>query len=408
MGLRVISVLGLQTMGFLLAAAKIVHTLNDNDQAYSIFDKGWLFEFLTTARDPLAWLFIAVILIFALLFWLGGARLAGRSTGYFTICNRFDYGVAAFFCLFIIKSLLMVKGGIEVKDPTTELLLFPFFIFGLLTIGLARNKSHERKDFFAGYRGIGLLVGFSMVVLAFGAGLVLFFMPYLNSAADAGYQVLKSSTGPLGPILARVLLLFFLGARPREDSSTYSIERDEPAFISSGESGWWNEGIQEILEWAILGLAILMGLILCSLGMLYLLRWLISRTSTEERKHIHWQLAFFWIQRLCASLRMGLQRVVQRLKGYRDAFQLYRALLAWGRRSGLPHISNETPSEYGSRLRKQFPSLTGEIGRIVEAFNLTVYGEVTLDEQRMTLVKSSWRRLRSPQFWPVRLKSWFF
>jgi hypothetical protein len=69
---------------------------------------------------------------------------------------------------------------------------------------------------------------------------------------------------------------------------------------------------------------------------------------------------------------------------------------------------SETPAEYGSRLRKQFPPLTGEIGGIVEAFNLVVYGEVNLDDEQMTLAKLSWKRLRSPRYWPARLKSWFF
>ena len=104
---------------------------------------------------------------------------------------------------------------------------------------------------------------------------------------------------------------------------------------------------------------------------------------------------------------MGLQMAMQKLQGYRVAIQFYSALLKWGRRSGLPHLLSETPVEYGSRLKMQFPSLTGEIGGIVEAFNLEVYGEVALDDEQMSLAKLSWRRLRSPRYWPIRLKSWF-
>jgi hypothetical protein len=96
------------------------------------------------------------------------------------------------------------------------------------------------------------------------------------------------------------------------------------------------------------------------------------------------------------------------LKGYRDPVQLYRTFLKWGRRSGLPHLLSETPGEYGTRLQKQFPSLTGDIGRIVEAFNLAVYAEVNLDDKQMARVKRSWKRLRSFRNWPARMKSWFF
>ena len=404
-GLRVVAVLGIHILGFLLAASRIVYAFNY--RAYPYFDKEWLLAFLGKTRDSLEWLILVIILFFALFFWLAGVALAKRSTAYLTICNRFDYGVTAFFCLFIVKSLLLIKGGIEVRDSAPVLLLFPFFIFSLLAIGLVKNKSSERRDFLAGYRGIGVLVSFTLVVLTFGAGLVLFFMTYLSAAAEAGYGVLKSAAGPLGPILVR-LLLFLFGKRPQQAPLFPSTDRDEAQYIPSGESSWWSELVQEILGWGLLGLGLLIGLILCVLGTWYLLRWLFSRTSKEEQKHIHWLLALLLAQRLWAALGTGFKWAVQRLKGYRDAVQLYRAFLKWGRRSGLPLLLSETPDEYGSRLRKRFPTLAGEIGGIVEAFNLVVYGEVALDDAQMTLARLSWRSLCSPRYWPTRLKSWFF
>ncbi len=405
MGLRVISVLGLQILGFLLAASRIIYIFNY--RAYPYFGKGWLAEFLGRTRDPMEWLILVVILIFALLFWLGGVTLARRSTAYHTVCGRFDLGVAAFFCLLLTKFLLLVRGGIQVRDPAPELLLFPFFIFSLLAIGLARSSSSVQRDFLAGYRGVGVLASFTLLVLAFGAGLVLLFMPFLSAAAEVGHGVLKSAVGPLGPILARVLRFIFVGARRQEAPTPYSPGGNEWDLISSGESSWWSELVERVLGWGLLGLGLLIGLILCALSTWYLLRWLNSSTSKQERKPIHWQRVLLWAQRLWIALAVGLQRAVQWLKGYRDAVQIYRALLKWGRRSGLPHLLSETPVEYGSRLRMQFPSLTGEIGRIVEAFNLVVYGEVALNDDQMTLAKLSWRRLHSPRYWPARVKSWF-
>jgi len=404
-GLRVISVLGLQTIGFLLAASRIVYTFGY--RAYPYFGKVWLLDFLERTRDPMEWLILVIILIIALFFWLGGVTLARKPTAYLTICICFDYGVTAFFCLFLVKSLLLIKGGIEVRDSAPVLLLFPFFIFSLLAIGLARIKSSERRDFLAGYRGVGVLLSFTMVVLAFGTGLVLLFMPYLSAGAEAGYGVMKSATGPLVPILARVLNFLFLGDRLRQNPSSFSAGMDEAELVSSGESSWWGELVERILGWGLFGLGLLIGLILCAFGAWYLMRWLFSRTAKEERKLIHWQLALGWAQSLWAALGMRLQRVVRRLKGFRDAAQLFRALLKWGRRSGLHYLSSETPSEYGSRLREKFPSLTGEINAIVEAFNLEVYGELDLNDEQITLAKLSWRRLRKPRYWPARLKFWF-
>jgi hypothetical protein len=386
MGLRVISILGLHIIGFLLAASRIVYTFNY--RSYPYFGKGWLLEFSDKARDPLEWLILVIILVLALVFWLAGVALSRRSTAYLSICIRFDYGVTAFFCLFILKSLLLVRGGIEVRDPAPALLLFPFFIFSLLAVGLARNRSSARRHFLAGYRGVGMLLSFTAVVLAFAAGLVLFFMTYLSAAAEAGYGVLKSAAGPLIPILERVLLFLF-GNLPQEELFFPSTGQGEAEYIPLGESRWFSEPVQKILEGGVFGLVLLMGLLFCALGAWYLLRWLFSRTSK-------------------ADLGMGFKWAVQRWKGYRDEVRLYRALLMWGRRSGLPHLFSETPAEYGSRLKKQFPSLTGEIGGIVEAFNLVVYGEVALNDEQMTLAKLSWKRLRSPRYWPARLKSWFF
>jgi len=404
-GLRVVTLLGIHILGFLLAASRIVYTFNY--RAYPYFSKEWLLAFMGRTRDSLEWLILVIILILALLFWLAGAALARKPTTYRTTCTRFDYGVAAFFLLFIIKSFLLVKAGIEVKDSAPVLLLFPFFIFSLLAIGLVKIRSSERRDFLAGYRGIGVLVSFTLVVIAFGAGLVLYFMSYLSAAAEAGYGVLKSAAGPLGPVLVRILLFIF-GRPPQPEPVFPTTDRDEAQYLPSGESSWWGELVQAILGWGLLGLGLLIALIVCAVGTWFLLRWLLSRTSKAERKPVHWLQLFFWIKRLWAALNMGFKWVLQRLKGHRDAVQLYRAFLKWGRHSGLPHLLSETPDEYGLRLTNRFPVLAGDIRGVIEAFNLVVYGERVLDDMQITLARRAWKKLRRPRYWPARLKSWFF
>jgi len=406
MGLRVISVIGLQVGGFLLVSSRIVYILYY--QAYPYVGKGWLAAFFTRSRDPLEWVVLVLVLIFALLFWVSGVALARRSSAYLSICTRFDWGTAAFFCLLLINFLLLVKGGIELRDFAPERLMFPYFIFGLLAVGLARNSSRTRREFLAGYRGIGVLASFIILVLAFGAGLVLLFMPYLHAAAEAGYEVLKSTAGPLSPILVRILRFLFIGSRLRQEPSASSPGSDGTEFVSPGEGGWWSEVLESIVEWGVFGLGVLMGIVLCALGMRYLVRWLFSRTPQEPGGRIRWQLLGRWVRKVWAGFAMGIHKAVQRLEGYRDIAQFYRALLKWGRRSGLPHLSSETPAEYGNRLVKQFPRLTGEITKLVDAFNLAVYGEIVLEDERIRIVKLAWKRLRSPRYWPARVKSWFF
>jgi hypothetical protein len=152
---------------------------------------------------------------------------------------------------------------------------------------------------------------------------------------------------------------------------------------------------------------VLIGIIACCLGAWYLLRWLFSRTSKSEERRIQWNLLFLWASRLWAGLLVFWHKLVTRLKGFKDAAQLYAALLRWGRRSGLPRSLSETPAEYGGRLKRQFPPLRRNVEVIVDAYNQQVYGEIVLHESQLTAAKRSWRGLRSPYYWPSRFKAWF-
>jgi hypothetical protein len=404
-GLRVIMVLAVQMIGFVVAASKIVHVVSY--QSYPFFGQQWLTAFFSRTRDPLEWLILVIILFFALLFWLAGVTLARRSSEYLTVCTRFDLGVAAFFCLLLIKFLLLVKGGIEIQDNTPELLLFPFFTFSLLAIGMARNQSSAQRDFLSGYRGIGVFVSFTLVVLALGAGLVLLLLPYLSAAAEVGYGALKSAAGPLSPILVSILRFLFLHGRSRPDTAAVSSGRDGAETIPSAESSWWNELVEKILGWGLLGLIGLIALVVSCIGIWYLVRWLLSRTPTEKGEPVQWNLILSWAARLWALGGILWGKIATKLKGFKDATQLYKALLAWGRHSGFSRVMSETPREYGFRLRNRFPRLEKDIELIVEAFNREVYGEVVLDEGQLRVAKRAWRRLCSPRQWPNRLKSWF-
>ena len=403
-GWWVILILGLQVVGFLLAASRIVHVFSY--WSYPFFSQTWLMEFFMRPRDPLEWFILCVILFFALLFWVGGVTLARRSTAYLTICTRFDLGVAAFACLLLIKFLLLVRGGIKVQDPMVELLLLPFFVFSLLAIGLFRNRSSAQRDFLSGYQGIGVILSFTVVVLAFGAGLVLLFLPYLTLAAEMGYGILKRGAEPLGPILVTILRFLFFHSRIRPEAASTSFGADEAEFASSAESSWWMDLLGKIFGWGLLGLGGLIALILCGLGAWYLFRWLLSRIPTGERGKGQWDLILLWAVRLRAMLLLVWGKILGRVKGYRNAVQLYAALLGWGRYSGMPHFLSETPAEYGLRLRHRFPAVKREIEVIVDAFNQEVYGQIVLNEELLATARLAWRRLLSPVYWPSRLRSW--
>ena len=404
-GWRIVYILSIQVFGLILAALRIVYAFNTS--SYSFLSQTWLIEFFNTPRSPLEWLNLILILFLTLMLWVGGITLARRSTAYSTLSSRFDLGLAAFFLLFLTKLLLLVKGGIKIEDPISLFFLFPFFVFSLLAIGLVRNRSTTPKDFLPGYQGIGVILSFTVVVVLFGTGLVLFFLPYLTLAAETGYGILKTAAKPLGPILVSVLRFIFLHGTIRPENPSPPAKGSIGDLVSPGESSWWTELLEKILAWVFGGLFALIALIIAGLALFFLFRWLLSRTPVSQRKQSTWFSILLWAERLRVFLLSCWTGIIRRVKGYKGAVQFYTALLSWGRHSGLPHFLSETPTEYGFRLKNRFPSLKREIESIIQAFNQEVYGEITLNQQQFAIAKSAWHRLRSPFHWPSRLKTWF-
>lgn len=403
-GWWVIQVLSLQLLGFALAALWIVYIFNAGP--HSFWDKTWLLEFLNYPRPLWEWLSLLLLPLFAVMFWLGGMTLARRSMVYSTLCSRFDLGIAAFFLLFLTKFLLLIKGGMKPEESISQLLFIQFFVFGLLAIGLARNRDTAPTEFLPGYQSIGVILSFTAVVLLFGGGMVLFFLPYLKAAADVGYGVLKVAAKPVGYVL--VEMLRFLYAPRGNPSKTPSPEVGLGDFNTSSETGGLPEIVETILAW---GLGSLLGLAVVGVSCLtlfYLFRWLFSKTPTGPKRQSPglWQMISLWVSRFQTFLVSCRDKLARRLRGYHQATQLYAALLSWGRHSGLSCSPSETPTEYGLRLKHQFPSLQREIGWIVGAYNQEVYGEIHLNSEQLSSSQYAWHRLRSPVYWPSRLKAW--
>jgi len=404
-GWRIVYILMTQVFGFTLASLRIVYVFNSG--SYSFLSKAWFIEFFNTPRNPLEWLNLILILFLSLMFWVGGVTLARRSTAYTTLCSRFDLGTAAFFLLFLTKFLALYKGGIKIEDPLSQLLLFPFLIFSLLAIGLVRNQTTAQKDFLPGYRGIGVILSFTVVVVLFGTGLVLFCLPYLTVAAETGYGILKTAAKPLGPVLVSILRFIFMHGAIRPEMPSPPTKGGVGDLASPGESSWWMELLEKILLWIFGSLLGLILIIVCCVALFYLFRWLLSRTPVHQKRQGLWHSILSWIDGLRVFLLSCWIRVARRAKGYKGAVRLHAALLLWGRHSGLPQLLSETPLEYGLRLKNRFPSLKKEIESIIEAFNQEVYAETTLSKKQLSRVRFALRRMQSPLHWPSRLKSWF-
>ncbi len=404
-GWRVILILGFHLFGLLLVASKVVHIFFY--QSHPFWAQWWLWESFQQPKELLERFTLAVVLLLVLFFWIGGVTLARRSAGYLAICARFDVGVAAFFCLLMIKFLVILKGGADMWGAMPELLLFSFFLFSLLAVGMARNRSSAQRDFLSGYRGIGMVVSCTVVVLAFGAGLALLFLPYLSAAADMGYGLMKSAAAPLGPVLIAIITFLFARNRVRTEPAFSTSSSTEGSSTSVMENSWWGEIVEKILEWGFIGLGVIIATMLCALALWFLFRWLFSQTSKNEEIKVQWNSISRWLTDILSALFLCWNRIVSMARGCRDAVDLYRSLLVWGRHSGVPYSHSETPREYGLRLSRRFPELGMEIQAIAEAFNREVYGEMVLDVQQFTTARAARSRLRRPIYWPSRFKSLF-
>ena len=402
-GWRMIGVLGLGGLGLTCAALLLIHGLYYG--SYPLLDGGWLLVFYDGSRSVTEWLILSMNLILITILWIGGVTLVRRPKGYDSVCNRFDLGLAAFFALFIIKLVSLTKGEAMAEDSLSLLFVFPFFLFGLLSIGMARMQGAASKSFLPGYQGIGVIVSFVAVVLLGTGGLVLFFLPGLTAAAQMGQRALTVVGRPLVPLLLAFLRFVFgpRGNRPAAVATESDRLGDWERILPQTQS-WWMELLEKIIGWGFGGLMVLAVLAVSAIALFYVLKWLLSRTKVNkgQSKPVSLRFTALW-----AFLTGAWRKIMRGMRGYQRAAELYGALLRWSRHSGLPHDHSETPLELGMRLNARFPALKSPIGLIIDAYNREVYGETVLGAAPLAAANAAWQFLRSPLRWPARFKGWF-
>jgi hypothetical protein len=406
-GLRVIKIMALQALFFVPVLLSVLHIFST--WSYSLTHQAWLTSPFYNATASQDWLTFMLLILWVFPFWGGGMRLAWRTLDYDTICSRFDRGLVAFFALLLFKFMLTVKGNISIEAPVFEYLIFAFFIFSLLAIGLARNRTTTAvRDFIPGYQGIGVIFSFTVVVLLFCGGLTFFCLPYLTMAAEKSYAILKDAAQPFGSLFM-IIIHFIFG---KQDDWTGDTPEKPPTNIpkldSSGQHSWWMEFFGRILAWGVWILLGLVLLLILSVSLYFFVQWLFSKTDLAVDKALPSHPFTQWMEKLRLFLLECWKKIMRSIKGYRGAVPIYGALQKWGRRSGLTPFISETPAEYGLRLQSRFPLLKQEIALIIESFHAEVYGGITLTYRQLTMASAAWFKMRSPRHWPRRLKTWFF
>jgi hypothetical protein len=135
------------------------------------------------------------------------------------------------------------------------------------------------------------------------------------------------------------------------------------------------------------------------------MRWLFMKRYGADEKQEQWNLLAWWNG--LKSFLLACCEWLLRTGTRRRALYFYAALRRWGRYSGIPQESGETPMEYGARLAFRFPQLKSDIMLIIEMLQWEVYGESTLSSKQILSIQKAWQTLHSPLRWPFRFKSIF-
>lgn len=337
-------------------------------------------------------------------FWYRGARLSAGPFSHISLCNQFDLGISLLFALVLIKLLIERQMNITLPETTTAYGIGGYFFFGLTAIFLSRNPPAREKAFLEGFRLYGLLLGGGLALTIGGIALVFVFLPWMTSFADSGYQVLQQVVLPLSPYLIAFLKYLLSPPNPLGKAGSHA---EHPLLPESG-----NRLGQDQTEWVmpfvitpLLGLLLLLlaGMI-CYFGY-RLFQWLMLKNSLESPPAawlfsgmFHWLVVGF----------NGVKAYVLWLAGKADTAEKgFVRLVSWGRKSRMPRLLNQTPSEYGTRLAQAFSPLENEIRTIVEGFQGEAYGEVPLDQAQLDQMAAALRKLHSPLFWGLRLKTFW-
>ena len=403
-GWRIIQVASLQVLSFSLVVLLVLH--GTYYPGHRVLSQVWVRELFGGSHGPLEWINLVMITVWTLFFWIGGARLIRRPKAYFTACTRFDIGLAAFFCLFLAKLVLVTKGGMRIDDRSLLLPVYPFFLLSLLSIGMVRPETHFSKSFLPGYRGLGVMASFAATVILTAIASILFFLPGMTAAAETGYRVVRGGGALLFPLLVGVIRFMFMGRSPRpEPAGTAPKEHALNWFGSPGS--WWMELIEKVIGWGVKGFMLIFLCFMLGFVIFWVVRWLFSRTAFVERDERVLRSVQPWWAQLWTALILLWGKVVRSIRGYGRATEYYEALLSWGRHGGISHSLSETPLEFADRLGRCFPRLSREIGLIVEAFHEEVYADACPAGAQLADVRSAMRTLRSPLHWPTRMKARF-
>jgi hypothetical protein len=372
--------------------------------SHAIFSYDWILLAFHGPHSQKEWAELILLCLSIVIYWIGGMSLARRQMTYYSVCTRFDIGLAAFFGLFLIELVIVAKGVGGSGGSLTIYPLFSFLLLGLIGIGMAKAHPSGSRSFLPGHAIVGVIASFAAAVLLIAASVTLFFLPVLQKTADVGYRAVAIGGRFIAPFVVGTLRFLFGPRNMRPDPPSPSTTGTAALDHIFAPASWWGRVIEDMMQWGMKGLAALMLLVGAGLLVFFVARWLAARSATGVG-HLKRDDQISWWSRLrliFIALIAGIARLLTRCASATD---FYWALQSWGRRSGIPLRLTDTPAEFGNRLSRCHPMLTPNIETIVEAFNRQTYGNACITGIELAEAHSSLRSLRSPRHWARRLRT---
>jgi hypothetical protein len=365
-------------------------------------DRHWIMDWLAHLHE-LHFFFIQFLFVVCLLaFWMGARTVAQRETGYLSVCLQFDKGLGLLLLLLLVKFVAQEKAGLLLEEQMTRHLVFAYFAFGLVAIGLSREQNGVEKKFRPGYHAIGVILCFLAFVLIAGALLTSILLPSITLIADSAQRALRGAAEPMVPVFVQAIRYLFAMGRHRRDLGT-RLSDGSAYQPSSGDEMTWHTGFGSV----IIGMLGLIALGVIGYLVYLLVRWLLKRRISDA-PHVPATGMIQGLMSIVVAMVLYAWHGCLSLGKKKDtAAAVYADMLRWGRHSGLRVRLTETPREYGRRLSRQVPPLKTEIETIVEAFNDETYGNIEIDGRLLSQALAALRKLKHARYWRLRARAWF-
>lgn len=298
------------------------------------------------------------------LYWLRGLWIVKQGSEHEFTALRFDEGIVLFMLSLFFVALL------KLDNPVPGRLAIPFFVFGILALGISNADQGRRGGLSA--RSKGAMVAAAAGIFILGAlGLALLIPSLLEPARKAAAGLKGASLSLLNIVAAILLWLFSRKGPPRPTGALESSGGAPPLAEEIGR-----QDMPVLLMWILVALLILVAAAILVLLVSMLIKFLSAKTKQSPAKPKGRSplalLRAFW-----RSLRGFFEKLVRRLgrrRGLSPALEAYRRVLAAGRAGGAPRTRSETPREYALRLEASFGAAKNQALPIVAEVEKEVYG----------------------------------